>query len=82
MLGLGYCGLGSTLLIDHVDFVSYAFEAADGSQGHWGKLRAEDGHPAPYNITHVQLGNEEIAWKLVGRFAAGVRETVTFCCVF
>jgi hypothetical protein len=71
VLGLGYCGLGSTLLINHVDLISYAFEAADGSQGHWGKLRAEDGHPEPYKITHVQLGNEEVAWRLVGRFAAG-----------
>jgi hypothetical protein len=71
VLGLGYCGLESTLLTEHVNFISYAFCAADGSQGHWGKLRAEDGHPEPYNVTHVQLGNEEEVWRLVGRFAAG-----------
>jgi alpha-L-arabinofuranosidase len=71
VLGLGYCGQGSKLIMDHVDLISYAFAAADGSQGHWGKLRAEDGHPEPYKITHVQLGNEEEAWRLVGRFAAG-----------
>ncbi len=71
VLGLGYCGSGSRLIMDHVDLISYAFAAPDGSQGYWGKLRAEDGHPEPYKITHVQLGNEEVAWKLVGRFAAG-----------
>ena len=25
----------------------------------WGKLRAADGHPAPFNITHVEIGNEQ-----------------------
>ena len=49
----------------------YIFEAADGSQGRWGQLRTADGHPSPYKVTHVQLGNEEAVWKLVGRFAAG-----------
>lgn len=51
------------------DFVSYVFEAADGSQGKWGALRAMDGHPEPYTVTHVQLGNEENVAQLVGRFA-------------
>ena len=25
----------------------------------WGKLRAANGHPEPYQLTHLQIGNEE-----------------------
>lgn len=38
------------------DFVKYA--TADASS-EWGRKRAADGHPAPYPLKYMQLGNEE-----------------------
>jgi alpha-N-arabinofuranosidase len=29
-----------------------------GSQTHWGKVRAQNGHPAPYGVKYWQIGNE------------------------
>jgi alpha-L-arabinofuranosidase len=28
----------------------------------WGKKRAEAGHPAPYKLKYIELGNEEVIW--------------------
>ncbi|RYG67461.1 DUF1080 domain-containing protein, partial [bacterium] len=28
----------------------------------WGRRRAENGHPKPYNVRWIQLGNEEVIW--------------------
>jgi alpha-L-arabinofuranosidase len=41
---------------DLADFVEYANGPADSE---WGKRRAMDGHPAPYRLKYVELGNEE-----------------------
>jgi Alpha-L-arabinofuranosidase C-terminal domain/Domain of Unknown Function (DUF1080) len=41
---------------DMADFVAYANGPADSG---WGKKRATDGHPAPYRLRHIELGNEE-----------------------
>jgi alpha-L-arabinofuranosidase len=41
---------------DMVDFIEYANGTADTP---WGKRRAAAGHPAPYNLYHLELGNEE-----------------------
>jgi alpha-L-arabinofuranosidase len=41
---------------DMADFVEYVNGAA-GSE--WGRKRAADGHPTPYNLRHLELGNEE-----------------------
>lgn len=41
---------------DMVDFLRYATDPADSE---WGRRRAADGHPGPYRLTHLQLGNEE-----------------------
>ncbi|MDQ3440511.1 MAG: hypothetical protein M3478_09200, partial [Planctomycetota bacterium] len=41
---------------DMVDFVEYANGPADSE---WGRRRAADGHPEPYNLKYIQLGNEE-----------------------
>jgi hypothetical protein len=41
---------------DLADFVEYANGPA-GSE--WGKRRVADGHPAPYHLRHIELGNEE-----------------------
>jgi len=41
---------------DIADFVEYVNGSADSK---WGKKRAVDGHPAPYRIKYIELGNEE-----------------------
>ncbi|QEL15079.1 beta-L-arabinofuranosidase domain-containing protein [Limnoglobus roseus] len=41
---------------DLADFVEYANGPADSP---WGRKRAAAGHPAPYKLRHIQLGNEE-----------------------
>ena len=41
---------------DMADFIRYAKGTADSE---WGKRRAQDGHPKPYPLRYLQLGNEE-----------------------
>jgi alpha-L-arabinofuranosidase len=41
---------------DMADFIDYVNGPADSE---WGKKRAADGHPAPYGLQHIELGNEE-----------------------
>ena len=41
---------------DMSDFVEYTKGPADSA---WGRRRAADGHPQPYRIHYLQLGNEE-----------------------
>ncbi len=41
---------------DMADFIEYVNGPADSA---WGRRRAADGHPAPYRLKHLQLGNEE-----------------------
>ena len=49
---------------DMVDFVEYVNGPADSV---WGKKRVADGHPEPYKLKYIQLGNEETVnetyWK-------------------
>ena len=41
---------------DMGDFVEYCWGDATTQ---WGQQRINDGHPAPYNITHIEIGNEQ-----------------------
>ncbi|MBN1359733.1 MAG: DUF1080 domain-containing protein [Sedimentisphaerales bacterium] len=41
---------------DMADFVEYVNGPINSE---WGRRRAADGHPAPYNLRYLQLGNEE-----------------------
>ena len=41
---------------DMADFVQYA---KGSEQTEWGRRRAADGHPTPYQLKYIQLGNEE-----------------------
>ena len=49
---------------DMADFIEYVNGPADSE---WGKKRAQDGHPAPFNLKYLELGNEEAVndeyWK-------------------
>jgi hypothetical protein len=38
------------------DFIDYVNGPADGA---WGRKRAADGHPQPYGLRYLELGNEE-----------------------
>jgi len=41
---------------DMADFMDYLNATPDNE---WGKKRAADGHPAPYRLKYIELGNEE-----------------------
>ena len=41
---------------DLADFIEYARGPADGE---WGRKRVADGHPQPYRLRYLELGNEE-----------------------
>ncbi|MEV4131766.1 alpha-L-arabinofuranosidase C-terminal domain-containing protein [Dactylosporangium sp. NPDC049742] len=41
---------------DTLDLIEFANGPADST---WGRLRADMGHPAPFHLTHVAVGNEE-----------------------
>jgi len=49
---------------DVADLVQYLNGAADTP---WGARRAADGHPAPYALRYLQIGNEEITRGSQGR---------------
>jgi hypothetical protein len=55
ILGIPDLNMGETPQ-DMADFVEY-LNGPENSK--WGRKRAEDGHPKPYNIKYIQLGNEE-----------------------
>ena len=63
------------------DFVEYVNGQVDTP---WGALRARDGHPAPFGLRYIQIGNEEHARRGPGlpplvdlAYAARIRSTVT-----
>lgn len=41
---------------DLADFMDYLNSASDNK---WGRQRSADGHPAPYSLKYIELGNEE-----------------------
>jgi alpha-L-arabinofuranosidase len=41
---------------DMADFIEYATGPADSA---WGRRRVADGHPQPYRLRYIELGNEE-----------------------
>jgi hypothetical protein len=63
LLGIPAVNMGETPE-DLAALVEYANGPADSP---WGKKRAADGHPRPYNLRHLELGNEEAVndayWK-------------------
>jgi len=39
--------------LDEIEYVT------DGTDTKWGAVRAQDGHPAPFHLTYVEVGNED-----------------------
>lgn len=52
-------------LQDAVDAIDYA--TAD-TTNKWGKLRTENGHPEPFNLKYVEIGNENYGEKYIERY--------------
>jgi len=50
-----------------LDALQYADGPADST---WGKLRADSGHPAPFNIRMLEIGNENTGPQYAERYAA------------
>jgi alpha-L-arabinofuranosidase len=52
------CGLTRILLLlqDVLDGIEFARGPADSE---WGKLRAEMGHPEPFDLKYMAIGNED-----------------------
>ncbi|MDO4802298.1 MAG: alpha-L-arabinofuranosidase C-terminal domain-containing protein, partial [Prevotellaceae bacterium] len=43
---------------DILDLIEWA--NADAATSHWAKMRAEAGHPAPFNLKYIGIGNEDL----------------------
>ena len=53
---------------DLADFIEYAKGPADST---WGQKRVADGHPKPYRLSYIELGNEErVDDKYAAKFEA------------
>jgi alpha-N-arabinofuranosidase len=46
-----------TYVQDALDEIEYV--TGDAATTHWGAERAKDGHPAPFPLTYVEIGNED-----------------------
>ena len=46
---------------DVLDLIEWA--NGDAKTTKWGKLRAEQGHPAPFNLKYIGIGNEDLISK-------------------
>ncbi len=59
---------------DALDLIEWATGPADSK---WGKLRAEAGHPAPFKLNYIGIGNEDCGADYLPRFqimAAKIKE--------
>ncbi len=55
----GSSDTGATLANDVTDAVNEIHYVLDPTTTSWGAERAANGHPAPYNVTNVEIGNED-----------------------
>lgn len=63
----------AAILQEAVDWVSYCNEPATGK---WGRQRAANGHPKPYNVKYWEIDNE--MWEFgIENYEASVREFST-----
>jgi len=62
------------LIDDAIDLISFANDDADSE---WGAKRAAMGHPAPFNLKYLALGNEEVGepfFKLYPLFHQAIKK--------
>ncbi len=70
---------------DALDAIEYALGPADSK---WGRVRAENGHPAPFPLRYVQIGNENHGPRYIrnyNRMYAALKKAwpdlaYVFCC--
>ncbi len=55
----GTSDTGTTLTNDVTDAVNELHYVLDPTTTSWGAERAANGHPAPYNVKYVEIGNED-----------------------
>jgi alpha-L-arabinofuranosidase len=55
----GTSDTGTTLTNDVTDAVNELHYVLDPVTTYWGALRAANGHPDPYNVNYVEIGNED-----------------------
>ncbi len=55
----GTSDTGTTLTNDVTDAVNEIHYVLDPTTTSWGAERAANGHPAPYNVQYVEIGNED-----------------------
>jgi alpha-L-arabinofuranosidase len=55
----GSSDAGATLTADVTDAVNELHYALDPVNTVWGLMRANNGHPAAYNVSYVEIGNED-----------------------
>ncbi len=55
----GTSDTGATLTADVTDAVNELHYVLDPTTTAWGAERAANGHPAPYNVQNVEIGNED-----------------------
>ncbi|HUO09697.1 MAG TPA: LamG-like jellyroll fold domain-containing protein [Phycisphaerae bacterium] len=55
----GSSDTGATLANDVTDAINELHYVLDPVTTSWGALRAANGHPAPYNVPYVEVGNED-----------------------
>ncbi len=60
----------SEFIQDVFDWIEYCNGPADSK---WGKIRAKNGHPEPYNVKYWELDNETWAWT-VEKYADAINE--------
>ena len=56
---------------DALDLIEFANGPADSQ---WGKIRAQMGHPAPFNLKMVGVGNEQWGAQYIERYEAFVKK--------
>ena len=61
---------------DVLDLVEFANGSTDTE---WGKVRASMGHPEPFNLKYVGIGNEQWGHEYVERLKIFVKEVRTHC---
>ena len=57
---------------DVLDLIEWA--NGDAKTTKWGKLRAEQGHPAPFNLKYIGIGNEDLISKTYLMIVKAVKE--------
>ncbi len=68
VVGAGSPEFAEQVIQNALDLIAYA--NGDPATNPWARLRAEAGHPAPFNLRYLEIGNENIGEEYLAAFAA------------